>query len=82
MPRMGGRELAERFASRRPEARLLFVSGYTDDAALRESLRHRDTPFLQKPYALEALARAARQALDGLPAPPVPGEVEGPRTPQ
>lgn len=67
MPRMGGRELAERFTSRRPGIRLLFVSGYTDDAALRDLVRHRDTPFLQKPYTLEALARAVRNALDGRP---------------
>ena len=80
MPRMGGRELAERFASRRPEARLLFVSGYTDDAALRESLRHRDTPFLQKPYALETLARAVREALDRRPSSPSRGEVGESRT--
>ena len=80
MPRMGGRELAERFELRRPNARLLLVSGYTDDAALRESVRHRDTPFLHKPYALEALARAVREALDRRPA-PSRGGAGDPQTP-
>jgi len=69
MPRMGGRELAERFTTRRPGARLLFVSGYTDDRALRDSVRYRDIAFLQKPYTLEALARGVRDALDGTPGP-------------
>jgi two-component system, cell cycle sensor histidine kinase and response regulator CckA len=67
MPRMGGRELAERFAARRPGARLLFASGYTDDEALRDSIRSRTLAFLQKPYTLEALAMAVREALDRLP---------------
>ena len=64
MPRMGGRELAERFAARRPEARHLFVSGFTDDAALKDSVRSRDVAFLQKPYTLEGLAHAVRRVLD------------------
>jgi DNA-binding NarL/FixJ family response regulator len=64
MPRMGGRELAERISVRRPEAKVLFVSGFTDDAALKDSVLSRDLAFLQKPYTLESLARAVRQVLD------------------
>jgi PAS domain S-box-containing protein len=62
MPRMGGRELAERLREQSPGLRILFVSGYTDGA-----LRDADDPataFLPKPFMSDELADAVRGLLD------------------
>jgi two-component system cell cycle sensor histidine kinase/response regulator CckA len=67
MPQMSGRELADRLAKLRPEMKVLFVSGYMDDAVLRHGLRHADAPFLQKPYTPQALAQKVREVLDYQP---------------
>jgi CheY-like chemotaxis protein len=64
MPGMSGRELAERLASRRPEMKVLFVSGYTDDAIVHYGISNRDTSFLQKPFSLDALTRKVRELLE------------------
>jgi CheY-like chemotaxis protein len=69
MPLMGGRELAERLSSRRPETRILFVSGFTDDTVVRHGVLDEGVAFLQKPFTLESLSRTVRQVLDGQPAP-------------
>jgi two-component system cell cycle sensor histidine kinase/response regulator CckA len=63
MPHMGGRQLAERLSSGRPNMKILFMSGYTDQAIVHREL----TPgaaFLQKPFAPAALARRVRNLLD------------------
>ena len=65
MPEMNGRVLAERLAVTRPELRVLYVSGYTDDAILREGVIEADVTCLQKPFTVDALARKVRQVLDG-----------------
>jgi two-component system nitrogen regulation response regulator GlnG len=64
MPRLGGRELAERIAGLRPSARVLYVSGYTADAAFRAEVLERTTAFLQKPFGPDDLARKVREVLD------------------
>jgi len=64
-----GRDLAARLAARWPALRVLFVSGYTDDAILRHGVETGSVAFLSKPFAPGALARAVRDALDGAPAP-------------
>jgi len=64
MPRMSGRELAEHIAVLRPETRVLFMSGYTDDAIVRHGILEEDMAFIQKPFLPEALARKARELLD------------------
>ncbi|PYV38761.1 MAG: histidine kinase [Acidobacteria bacterium] len=64
MPEMGGRELAEQAKLLHPEMRVLFMSGYTDDILIREGIKLQGTPFLQKPFALQALARMVREVLD------------------
>jgi two-component system cell cycle sensor histidine kinase/response regulator CckA len=51
MPTMGGREMAERLRAIRPRSRLLFVSGFTDDEALREGIVASGADYLQKPFA-------------------------------
>jgi PAS domain S-box-containing protein len=65
MPRMGGRELADRVCEIRPSIRVLFVSGYTDGAVVLPGLPHSDSAsFLQKPFTTELLARRVREILD------------------
>ncbi len=65
MPGMGGGEMAARLVAARPELRVLFMSGYTDDAVIRHGVRAEGTPFLQKPFTVESLLRKVRDVLDG-----------------
>ncbi|HEY6097023.1 MAG TPA: PAS domain S-box protein, partial [Candidatus Deferrimicrobium sp.] len=64
MPKMSGRELGERIRIQRPALRILYMSGYTDDAILREGILEDGIPFLQKPFTQEGLARKVREVLD------------------
>jgi PAS domain S-box-containing protein len=64
MPRRNGRELAERLLAERPELRVLYMSGYTDDAVVRTGILTSSVAFLQKPFSVEALARRVRRVLD------------------
>jgi signal transduction histidine kinase len=64
MPSMGGHDLANELSARRPGLKVLFVSGYTDDAVGRGELQPGDA-FLQKPIDPKMLARKVRQMLDG-----------------
>ena len=64
MPRMNGRELAERVATMRPAIRVLFASGYTDDVSLLHGIRTDELSFLQKPFTARELLRRVRSVLD------------------
>ena len=64
MPRMSGRELADRLTALRPELRVLYVSGYTDDAMLSSGSFPTGTAFLQKPFTLGSLLGKVREVLD------------------
>jgi CheY-like chemotaxis protein len=64
MPGMGGRELAERVATLRPEMKVLLMSGYTDDRVLQCQIRDRTVAFLQKPFSPDTLARKVREVLN------------------
>jgi PAS domain S-box-containing protein len=68
MPGMNGRELALRLAERCPGIKVLFVSGYTDSAVMRNGLLHESAAFLEKPFAPGTLLRQIRQLLDAPPA--------------
>jgi PAS domain S-box-containing protein len=67
MPQMGGRALADRLRAGRPETKVLYVSGYTDDAILRQGVSETGTAFLAKPFTAAALAHKVRQVLDAAP---------------
>ncbi|MDQ3428124.1 MAG: response regulator, partial [Gemmatimonadota bacterium] len=64
MPGMSGKVLAERLGTARPETRVVFMSGYTDDAVLDRSVVESGITFLQKPFTPVRLAAAVRSALD------------------
>lgn len=64
MPQMNGRELAQTLAPLRPDVRVLFMSGYTDDAVVRHGVLSAEVSFVQKPFAAVNLARKVREVLD------------------
>jgi two-component system cell cycle sensor histidine kinase/response regulator CckA len=64
MPHIGGRELAERLTALRPGLRVLFLSGYADDEAVRHGVFQSDVAFLQKPFTTARLAQKVRELLD------------------
>jgi PAS domain S-box-containing protein len=69
MPQMGGRELADRLHAGRREVKVLYVSGYTDDAILHKGVSETGTTaFLAKPFTAGALAHKVREVLDAAPA--------------
>lgn len=63
MPQMGGRQLAERVAIARPETRVLYMSGYTDDAIVRHGILDDHVSFIQKPFSPDSLALKVREVL-------------------
>jgi two-component system, cell cycle sensor histidine kinase and response regulator CckA len=64
MPEMGGREVAERVMAKHPNARVLYTSGYTDDAVVRNGVSEATDAFLQKPFTPSSLAEKVRSLLD------------------
>ena len=64
LPGMSGRELSDQVKEICPRARSLFVSGYTDEVAVRHGLVSGEHPYLQKPFTPTALALKVRQILD------------------
>ncbi|HVH68611.1 MAG TPA: PAS domain S-box protein [Gemmatimonadales bacterium] len=64
MPGMNGRELATRLAHVRPETRVIFMSGYTDDTVMRHGVLELGSTYVQKPFAPDAIARKVREVLD------------------
>ena len=67
MPVTGGRQLADALRQRHPRMRVLYMSGYTDDAVVRHGLESATDAFLQKPFTPEALGRKVREVLDATP---------------
>ena len=63
MPGMNGKELAERLRAERPDMKVLFMSGYTQNIIVQKGILPGDIHYIQKPFSLEALARKVREAL-------------------
>ena len=65
MPVMGGRELARHLEKRQPKLKVLYVSGYTDETAIREGKLEPGAEFLAKPFSPDELASKIREVLHG-----------------
>ncbi|MEI8255097.1 MAG: PAS domain S-box protein [Deltaproteobacteria bacterium] len=71
MPKMNGRTLAEQLTRVRPTVKVLYMSGYIDDAILHHGVLDSGTHFLSKPFTAAVLARKVREVLDSADADPV-----------
>jgi len=69
MPGLSGPDLAKRLAPARPETRVLYTSGYIDDAIVSPAVMGPHSAFLEKPFSRDALVRKVRELLDS-PIPP------------
>jgi len=67
MPEISGKEIAERLTSLRPTTRVLFMSGYTDQAIVHHGVIDAQVEFIQKPFTPAALVRKVRAVLDRKP---------------
>ena len=63
MPGIGGRELAKKILAKRPATKVLYLSGYTEDAIVTQGALAPGTAFLQKPFTLQNLAKKVREVL-------------------
>jgi two-component system, cell cycle sensor histidine kinase and response regulator CckA len=64
MPEMGGSELVDQLLSGRPELKVLYISGYTNDEVLRRGVSQSQAAFIQKPFTSEELMLKVREILD------------------
>jgi CheY-like chemotaxis protein len=64
MPGMSGKELADRLKLSTPDIKVLFISGYTDNAIVHHGVLDKGVNFIQKPFSMESLARKVREVLD------------------
>jgi len=64
MPKMGGKETAERLQPLHPQMKVIYMSGYTDDAIVHHGVLAPGLNFIEKPFTLEGLARKVREVLD------------------
>ena len=65
MPGLSGRALAAQFVQQQPAARVLYMSGYTDDRIVQQGILEGGVAFIQKPFTPTALLQKVRDVLDG-----------------
>ena len=68
MPGLSGRQLAEQLVRLRPDMKVLYASGYADQAIVHHGILESGIAYIQKPFTPEGLARRVRQVLDSAPA--------------
>jgi FixJ family two-component response regulator len=68
MPRMSGREMAERIIRQRSRTAVLYMSGYTDNTIVHHGVLEPGTQFIAKPFSAADLTHKVREVLDGRPA--------------
>jgi len=64
MPGLSGKEVAERLRSERPDMKVLFMSGYTENIIMQKGILSGDIHYIQKPFSFEGLVRKVREAID------------------
>jgi two-component system, cell cycle sensor histidine kinase and response regulator CckA len=64
MPKLSGKEVAEQLQAIHPETRVLFMSGYTDEAIVHHGIVDSGIAFIQKPFSERALTQKIREVLD------------------
>jgi YesN/AraC family two-component response regulator len=79
MRQIGGVSLAQQLRALRPETKILYMSGYTNEAVIRHGVLGHDTVLMQKPFTAEALIQQVREILDS---PPTEARREGASPPQ
>jgi YesN/AraC family two-component response regulator len=65
MPQMSGPMVAEKVVALRPDIKVLYMSGYTDDSVVRHGVLAQEMPFIQKPFSPIALRNKIREVLGG-----------------
>lgn len=70
MPGMSGRELADRLSLQRPEMKVLYMSGHTENAIVHHGVLDQGIAFIQKPFRHDILAQKVREVLDRPPTGP------------
>lgn len=64
MPKLSGREMADRLTALKPGLRVLFMSGYTEDVVIQQGVNSSTVDFLHKPFDVAALTQKVREILD------------------
>ncbi len=64
MPQMSGKELAEKIKKWHPEVKVLYMSGYTDNAIVHHGVLEPGIDFMQKPFTVQGLTKKVREVLD------------------